>query len=303
MIPVCWYEGIFGLYAHEGVHGRSRYACCGLLNDMFDSYQCEHYSGFSALPVGTKGAVLIIHGGHLRHDVDKINQDAAKLDWVIFIGIGDEESDFPYHLLWHRNMKLWIQTPIPSRHRFANHYILEGYPCDMHDYICNVPNASRSLDWFFVGQTNHTCRIQMAEQLRQMPNGKLVETTSFYANTVNHEEYFRTMGQAKVVLCPTGPATPDSFRFAEALEAGCVPIVDTRPSWKPEYPSGFWEMMFPQGMPFPIIYDWKTLPRIMETVLGDYETIQRNCAVWWAEYKRNYFLWLGQDLKALGVSL
>ena len=29
-----------------------------------------------------------------------------------------------------------------------------------------------------------------------------------------------------MIPCPSGPATPDSFRLWEALEAGCVPIAD-----------------------------------------------------------------------------
>ena len=72
MIPVVWFEGIAGLdkysaqFAAEGLQGRSRYACCGLLNDMFDSYDCRHYSGWDGMPSVPEYAVIIIHGGHLR---------------------------------------------------------------------------------------------------------------------------------------------------------------------------------------------------------------------------------------------
>ena len=299
MISVCWYEGIAGLYAHEGVHGRSRYACCGLLNDMFDSYNCEHFSGFESLPKSTKGAVIIVHGGHLRDQVDKINQDASSLEWVIFIGIGDEDNDFPYHLLWHRNFKLWMQSPVPGKSR-ADRFPIVGYPCDTHEHL--VIDPARPLDWFFAGQVTHIRREECAAQLRHLKGGRLLETQQFYSG-MEHAEYYRTLGQAKIIPCPSGPVNSDTFRMAEALEAGCIPVVDQKPGWKHNHPRGFFDMIFPQGFPFPLLENWSEFPAVLDNLLANYPAKQKEVADWWASYKADYYSWLGHDLKALGASL
>lgn len=298
-IPVYWWEGIAGLYAHEGVHGRSRYACCGLLNDMFDSYDCEHISGHIGLENKTGFAVVIIHGGHLRHQVEEVNQSIAQLQAVICIGIGDEEYDFPYHELRHRNMKLWVATPIPGKSH-ADRYTLVGYPCDAREELNKALGAPKIYDWFFAGQITHNRRYECVKTLKNYPNGKLLETQQFYSG-MPHDEYFRTMIQSKIIPCPSGPVCSDTFRLAEALEAGCIPIVDEFPGWKERPITGFWEMLFPEGVPFPIIRDWTDVP--INSLLSDYENQTRKCREFWVEYKRDYFSWLKKDFKSLGVNL
>lgn len=298
-IPVYWWEGIAGLYAHEGVHGRSRYACTGLLNDALDAYDCEHISGHIGLENRTDYAVVIIHGGHLRHQVEEINQSIANLQAVICIGIGDEENDFSYHELRHRNMKLWMQSPVPNKSR-ADRYPIVGYPCDIHEHL--VSGQERNLDWFFSGQVTNARRHECTAVLRNMSGGLLLETKQFYSG-MPHDEYFKTLGRAKVIPCPSGPVCSDTFRLSEALEAGCVPIIDEHPGWKEHPTTGFWNTVFPQGFPFPMVEKWTDLPKVMDNVLQNYSQYAASCRQFWVEYKRNYFLWLGQDLRTLGINL
>ena len=312
MTSVVWFEGIAGLdkysaqFAAEGLQGRSRYACCGLLNDMFDSYDCRHYSGWDGMPSVPEYAVIIIHGGHLRKIVDQINEKIQQLQAVVCIGIGDEENDFPYDQLWHRNMKLWVQSPIPGKSR-ADHFPIVGYPCDIHDHIRieelpNILTCPRPLDWSFAGQVTHVRREECVAQLRRLPNGRLLETQQFYSG-MEHGEYFRTLIESKVIPCPSGPVCSDTFRLAEALEAGCIPIIDERPGWKDNHPRGFWDMVFPQGYPFPLLQNWSELPPVMDRLLADYDNQSRICREWWASYKADYYSWLGKDFKALGINL
>lgn len=304
MIPVVWFEGIAGLDAYSaqfakdvGLIGRSRYACTGLLNDMFDSYNCVHYSGWDGMPSVPEYAVIIIHGGHLRYQVDLINEKIQQLQAVVCIGIGDEENDFPYAQLWHRNMKLWMQSPIPGKSR-ADRFQIVGYPCDIHEHL--HIEEFRPLEWFFAGQVSHVRREECAAQLRQMQNGKLLETKQFYAG-MEHAEYFRILGQAKVIPCPSGPVCSDTFRLAEALEAGAIPVVDFHPGWREKPVDGFWEMLF-REIPFPILDNWNQFPRVLESLLGDYDNQSIKVQSWWKLYKQNYFSWLGQDLRSLGIN-
>lgn len=311
MIPVCWYEGIVGAdsysaqFSAEGIQGRSRYACTGLLNSAFDSYGdlFQHYSGWQGMPRPLPDyAVVILHGGHLRYNVDAINLALQELQGVLIIGIGDEENDFPYARLSHRNMKLWMQSPIPGKSR-ADRFIPVGYPCDCREELNKFnPTDAKFLDWFFAGQVTHARREECVRALRAMKNGMLLETQQFYSG-MSHEEYFRWTHRARIVPCPSGPVCSDTFRLAEALEAGCVPIVDEWPGWRGSPTTGIFNMLFPAGYPFPLIGNWADLPHVTANILKDYGRIQKECAEFWASYKAEYFSWLGKDLKALGVSI
>lgn len=297
MIPVIWHEGPESRNATEGTHGRTRYAATCMLNDMLDTYNCQHWIRFSDGMPKVDGAVVVIHGGNEHHLVNQINEDLARFKWVVVIAMGDEESEFPYHQLRHPNMKLWIQSPIPNQHR-ADRFHLFGYMWDCHKYKVSVP---KDIDWFFAGQITHDRRHEMQKATQGIPNGTFIGTQGF-AQGLDSKGYFELMSRSKIVLCPTGPVCPDSFRFAETLEVGGIPIVDWHPSGKPSYPYGFWEMLFPNGFPFPIMIEgWSNLPKVVDLVLTHFDSLQKQVLSWWTQYKTDYYNWLSQDLHALGA--
>jgi hypothetical protein len=196
-------------------------------------------------------------------------------------------------------MKLWVQSPIPGKSR-ADRFLIAGYPCDIHEHL--VIDESRPYDWSFAGQITHVRREECVRELRKMQNGRLIETKQFYSG-LPHDEYFRLLGKSKIVPCPSGPVCSDTFRLAEALEAGCIPIADEHPGWRDNPTTGIFNMLFPDGYPFPLIKNWSDLPHVMAGLLCDYDSLRPYVVDWWLTYKRNYFSWLGIDLKALGVSL
>lgn len=300
-INICWYEGIAGLYAHEGVHGRSRYACCGLLNEMFDYHMIpekQHFSGWESLPKDD-GAVIMIHGGHLRSQVSEINANINKLPWVICIVMGDEESDFDSSNLYHPKMKLWRQSPNPSlRYKYENinRFIPVGYPCDAMELIPRYPIKTK--DWVFAGQVTNRTREDCIFALRNVPNGRLESTKQFYSG-LEHKEYFETLASARIAPCPSGPVCPDTFRLYECLQCNCVPLVEEKPGWKTNEYAGFWNMLFGEH-PFVLIQHWSEAPEKIKMILDRYPEYQGRCMQWWQNYKAKYFNFLSDDLKSLG---
>jgi len=89
--------------------------------------------------------------------------------------------------------------------------------------------AQKTLDWMFAGQVStYTRRLMCAEQLRKMSGGLLVETEGFQAQAITPMEYYRSLASAKIALCPGGAETPDSWRAWDALNAGFIPILDSK---------------------------------------------------------------------------
>ena len=293
-VSVCWHEGSL-----DG-DSRSRYADAGLLNETFDKLGCcNHYTPFNSLPPDTRGAVVVVHGGNEQNQVDNIVADLNTLKWALVVVFCDDEASFNTRRLVAPNRKIWQQMPIPGKHDFVDRRIICGYPGDAPQHLArfNQRSVDRHLDWFFAGQVNHPRRYACTEQLRRIPNGCLVETPGFWQG-LSRPEYYEKMSQAKIIPCPAGPVTPDTIRMAEALEAGCVPLIDDKPGAR-AFPTGFWPYVLGENPPFPVISDWSDLPRVMDEQLAQWPANRDRCLLWWTGYKQSWIDNMRADIEEL----
>lgn len=292
---------------HEGANRSDNRCWLGvtkLLNDAFDgceNYHFVHHSTWAEMPTsGVDGAVVVYHGDHEFTKIEEIQKELATLKWALIIVIGDESALFPCGRLVALNRKVWFQIPMPgARHSYSVRNLICGYPPDAPEHLAPFDSTSveRPLDWFFSGQITHARRIACATELRKMKNGRLIENAGFWQG-LPRAAYYAAMASAKIIPCPSGPTTPDSFRMAEALEAGCLPIVDgTCP--REGYPEGFWKNIFGYEPPFPVIYDWATLPQVMEKALAEWPKNRDIACKWWQLYKGEMKKWLAKDLDSL----
>lgn len=294
-IPVVWHEGVYG------TDRRSRYGMSTLINETFDKtgeFEFIHCGGMVECPSDATEAVVVIHGEHEHNKVDQIEQDLNRFSRVIVVLACDEPGIFPGRRLVHSSRKIWLQTPRPNS-TLGDRFVTCGYPHDTQTILSpyNRLSVDRELNWFFSGQVTHGRRMQAVQQLRTMQGGMLNETMGFWQG-LDRAEYYRYMANAKVIPCPSGPATPDTMRLAEALEAGCVPIADARCSY-PNYPLGYWDTLLKQNPPFPVIDDWSTLPQVMAEELAKWPANRDALMPWWDEYKRSMCDWMREDIRTL----
>src|SRR3989304_52293 len=150
-------------------------------------------------------------------------------------------------------------TPNFDRHKSVDGFLGDGWPPDAPELIKEAGLGDKSIDWFFAGQITHIRRQQCKKVLDSIKKdkryiGHLVETEKF-TEGLPHKEYYNYMASAKVAPCPAGPETPDTFRFYEALEAGCVPIADDK-TRKDEKRTNYWRKRFRQERRLPVISGW-----------------------------------------------
>jgi hypothetical protein len=245
------------------------------------------------------GAIIILPARHHATYVysDLLNRDLANLHWAVLMLIGDEESAFNADAISHLNCREWIMMRRPDRARATNRPLLNG-PTPHIRLIDNTPCPTKSFDWFMAGQITHERRLQCSEQLLNMTRGRLVMSQGFTLG-VPPEEYVHDLSIAKIAPCPSGPRAPDSFRFAEALEAGCVPIADAHAPIP--YPDGYWQSVFGADtvLPFPVIEQWSDLPSIMERELAAWPGNSNRCSSFWLSHKRDLAYNLQRDITEL----
>lgn len=263
------------------------------------AYEFQHFMSFEEVPADIDGSVVVLPARHCLEYYDTLNTELARFAWVLLIAIGDEESLFDTDRVHHPNMKVWRQLPKSGVHDKADRFLINGYATDTEEslarYDTNV--LKKPLDWCFLGQVTHVRREECVKQLRTMSNGYLLETAGFTKGHP-HAEYFHYMANSKIVPCPSGARMPDSFRVAEALEAGAIPIVDAK-SPIGSYPNNYWEYVFGGTHPLPVIYDWSTLPTLIPKLVAEWPENSNRIQTWWMNYKRQLAYALRDDIDTL----
>lgn len=264
-------------------------------------FEFEHHDSFQTVPETARGVVAVIPGQHNAEHTQRLTDDLERFEWAVVVITGDEDALFDWSKIKHPKIKFWIMAPRPGREYPEGTRFFGSGPAP--DAYALLPNFSaeasdRYLDFFFSGQVTHERRYQMVASLQRLPGGKLVQTPGF-TQGLEHDEYFRLMASAKVIPCPSGPATADSFRFYEALEAGCVPIADDiTPRQGDE--GGYWERLYPDR-PFPVIRDYGDLPGYIKDSVKRYPELNNRISAWWLRQKRRMAYELREDLIALGA--
>jgi hypothetical protein len=292
VIPVLW------LSLHEDAPARGNWDQAMLealfSNDLYPVPGFEFVSSECGVEWPVDGVVVVVSGFSHAEDVERINELIGRLGWVLLVVTSDEEGLFPVNELRHPNMKLWLQYPHPERTYPTNAtFIPCGWPPGTKEVLWAFRERDeRHHDWFFAGQVTHERREECVAHLRDIPNGYLVETDGF-AKGLPRGTYLSYMRDSKVVPCPSGPHTPDTFRLYEALEAGCVPIVDT-------WPGGGFQP--PTGLPAPFVtHTWGVAPAMVEEICTRYPSSSIECFEWWQATKRRWAHVLASDLTELGA--
>lgn len=276
----------------------------GMLEDIFANrmwktgYKFAHYDNIkdfwdSRGPL-RPGAVVVLPARNQVQYLDQLNQDIKDLPWCILMLTGDEEAVFPVEKVIHPNIRIWVMSPRPGRHKRYS-VLGTGYPPQMHALMPSEA-PTKDLDLFFAGQITHPRREKMAAVMTEIKNNSEItglkvdyHFSKGFTQGLPPLEYYDRLSRAKVATAPSGPETPDSFRLFEALEAFTVPIADTRVQ-KGDFPDDYWTYFFGQEPPFPVTTDWDWLQGWTQDQLALYPVKNNRIGQWWLNKKREMAL-------------
>lgn len=299
MIDVVWFSEEVGTIQRG-------YWDQGFLEAFFDRtlwrppapLEFAHHMSFRELPADMEqdGAVVVVAGRWNVPHVERLQKGLDGLGWAVLVVTGDEEGVFPTEELEHPNLAVWVQTPRPSKHLPEWRTVGDFWPPEMPRLLAGTDPPDKDLSWVFAGQVNTASRSEMVRVLGKMDGGELM-TTKVFGSGLAYPEYVDGLRRARVAPSPSGPFSPDTFRVFEALEAGCVPVVEAS---SPNYgEDGYWELIFGGKPPFPILHDWKALPDIVAEVDRMWPVMANGCGAWWQGYKRRLALQLEGDIRKL----
>lgn len=274
--------------------------------DVWDAVGMDQLRIRKSLQEVSEGAVVVFPARSQVDCIDKLNADIKRLKWLVLILTGDEANEFPADKVKHPNMKLWIMSANPEKHVEGARKIGSGFPPQALKYLPEMGTKAlrRPLDYFFAGQITHERRQMLATELDTLKEfqehngleGEYVFSAGF-TQGMKHEDYYATLAAAKVAPCPSGPESPDSFRLYEALEAGCVPVVD---AYSPKLRhDNYWTWFFDEEPPFPVYTDANQIRGYITDSAERYVPLGNRIFAWWQSKKRQMAYWLRNDIKDL----
>jgi len=155
-----------------------------------------------------------------------------------------------------------------------------GYKTGFSRPAAGKPAPERRYLWSFVGDAKKSTRASMLEALAGTGDDFVHLTSGFNAaDALPTDRYRQIMDESVFVPCPAGWQNLDNFRAWEALEAGCIPIVERRAGFD------YFANLCGGAYPFPSVIEWREATALVSRDRGELEVLRRRCAQWWQVHK------------------
>lgn len=286
-VPVIW------LSNHKEVSLHDQWDS-GLFKMLFDNLLWD--TGFvfenhgNTDQFATQAAIFMLPARHhcSAEDIEWLNEQLARAQHCILMLIGDEEAAFPWKEVKHPDLQFWVMMPDPAKHiELKGHavFVGNGFKGDTSDLLYTPEPPEKTVYWSFAGQATHARRKQAVIGLQKvMAQAQgILEPTQGFTQGLPRDEYLDLLRRTQIAPCPSGPCTPDTFRFYEALEAGCFPIADATSLAEQ---LGYWDMVYGDDFPFPTVYDWSTVGGYVENEIYRWPQNGNVASAWWQKQKR-----------------
>ena len=204
-----------------------------------------------------------------------------KVKKIFLIHLGDEggaeKKDLVYPLCEH----IWRTFSLPMFKNFKNVTSIPiGYKCDPIKDKINI--LKRNYKWSFLGTTHGSSRYDLLDKHKNiMPN--FINLTEDFSGkkSMDTNNYYKILNNSIFAPIPHGYFHPETYRLYEALEAGCIPII--------ENPFQFFDNFLPNN-PLPSVNSWEDSSTIIKKYLEnkkDIEILGNKINDWWTQHKEN----------------
>ena len=138
--------------------------------------------------------------------------------------------------------------------------------------------VDRKYNWAFVGTPHKSSRHDLLFQLSNIKPSFHYKTKKFNEKILEVGEMSEILSSTIFIPCPNGFVHPETYRLYEALECGCIPIVEN--AYK------YYDRLFPNN-PFFKVNQWSEAKNIINNMSKEeIKQKQEECNKWWKLYKK-----------------
>jgi len=193
---------------------------------------------------------------------------------IILIHLGDETG--PFDLSSTYSHFDYILRTFCSNKYFKNNKV-KCIPIGYKSGISDKKKSERKYKWAFTGTPHKSSRHDLLFQFNGINPSFCHKTEKFNTKIISVDEMSDVLSLTEFLPCPNGFYHPETYRLYEALQCGCIPIVED--AYK------YYDRLFPNN-PFVKVGKWADAKLIVkEWNKNKIKNKQEECKTWWSNYK------------------
>jgi len=221
-----------------------------------------------------KDDILIIVDSSVEEKNELYNKLNLICSKIFLFHLGDE---FGFHnLLPVYDNCNYILRPFCSS-KYFNNTKVKCIPIGYKSGVSYKKESIRKYKWSFTGTPHKTSRHDLLFQFSNIEPFFCHKTEKFDRKNISVDEMNNILSSTEFIPCPYGFFHPETYRVFEALECGCIPIVESA--------YDYYDRVFPNN-PFIKINIWKEAKPILEEWNKDQiKKKSEECISWWGKQK------------------
>ena len=212
--------------------------------------------------------------------IEKKKKIYTKLELIcskmFLIHLGDEAGVYDLSLVYNKFNYVWRTFCL---NRYFNNKKVSCLPIRYKSGTLFKKEAiERKYKWAFLGTPHKSSRHDLLFQLSDIKPSFSHKTKKFDEGIVDVGKMSEILTSTIFIPCPNGFFHPETYRLYEALECGCIPIVEN--AYK------YYDRLFPNN-PFIKVDRWIEAKSVIREWRDDQIKQKREeCGTWWSQYKK-----------------
>ena len=194
---------------------------------------------------------------------------------MFLIHLGDESGAYDSLLIYNKFNYVWRTF---CSNKYFNNKKVSCLPLGYKSgTLFKKGIVERKYKWAFLGTPHKSSRHDLLFQLADIEPSFFHKTKKFNEKIIDVSEMSGILTSTEFIPCPNGFVHPETYRLYEALECGCIPIVEN--AYK------YYDRLFPNN-PFIKVDRWIEAKPVIRG-WGDDQIKQKleECRTWWSQYK------------------
>ena len=221
-----------------------------------------------------KDDTLIIVDSSLEEKAELYKKLKLICSKIFLFHLGDESGAYDLSQIYKNCNYIW--RDFCSSRYFKNDKV-KCIPIGYKSGILNKQKNNKKYKWAFTGTPHKTSRHDLLFQLSEIKPFFCHKTQRFNVKIISAGEMSEVLSSTEFIPCPNGFFHPETYRLYEALECGCIPIVEN--AYK------YYDRLFPDN-PFIKIDKWADVkPIIKGWGIKQIKEKRDECNAWWSKHK------------------
>ena len=193
---------------------------------------------------------------------------------IFLFHLGDESGSYDLSSVYKNCNYIW--RTFCSNKYFENNKV-KCIPIGFKLGVLNKQKNNKKYKWAFIGTPHKSSRHDLLFQFSDIEPYFCHKTDKFDEKIISVDKMSEILSSTEFIPCPNGFVHPETYRLYEALECGCIPIVEN--AYK------YYDRLFPNN-PFIKVDKWiDAKPTMNDWSKDQIKKKKEECKIWWDSYK------------------